>query len=75
MQKEFPNPYEIQVLNSDRNLFGLFRASVLSTLGLPPPKMQEGKHISKIPKNSPKPYEIHVPNSDRICLDFSEEIC
>jgi hypothetical protein len=48
---------------------------LLSTLGLPPAKMQQRNFISKIQKKPPTPYEIHVPNSDLIFWDFSREIC
>jgi hypothetical protein len=57
------------------DFLGLFKGNLLSTLGLPPAKMQQRNSISKIPKKLPKPHEIHVPNSDLIFGDFSKEMC
>ena len=57
------------------DFWGLFKGNLLSTLGLPPAKMQQHNFISKILKQLPKPYEIHVPNPDWIVEDYSREIC
>ena len=46
--------------------------NLLSTLGLPPAKMQKQVH-KKNPGKTPKPYEIHIPNSDWIFSDVSWE--
>ena len=61
--KRTPKPYEIHVFNSDWISFLFFGGNLLSTLGLPPAKIQNS-FISKIPEKPPNPHEIHVPNSD-----------
>ena len=56
------------------DFWGLFKGNLLSTLGLPPAKMQQRNFISKIPPKTPKPKEINVPNSDWIFGDLSRDI-